>query len=388
MNILHIACIDRTIFHFRLKLLNELKLSGFVTHVAAKSTNQNYSKIISGHGHVFHDIDINRNISPYNILKGINDIRRIIRDNNIEMVHTHTPIGGAIGRIAANKENVKIVFHTTGGWYFHENMNKLKHFLFVQIEKYLARKTNVIFSVNHEDIETAKYYNIATKNEIVYSGPAGVNLDRFKSCHNFDKNERKSSFGYNPHCIIVGMIGRLVWEKGYKEFIECVELFITNNSNSPIKFIIIGDGPDSELIKNYADKLSVSQHIDFLGYRNDIPDLLLIMDIFLFPSHREGVPVGVQEAMISKLPVIAFNIRGCRELICNNKSGFIVPYIDVQKMYEKLKILFYNADLRIKFGEKGYSIICEGYLDDLHVNRQMDFYNKNFINSIYDKVDN
>ena len=96
--------------------------------------------------------------------------------------------------------------------------------------------------------------------------------------------------------------------------------------------IIIGKGPHENEIRKYAEDQGVMSTVKFLGYRDDVPALLRCMDIFLFPSHREGVPVGVQEAMVSQVPPIVFNIRGCRELVVNNESGIIVPFKDTVAM--------------------------------------------------------
>jgi len=371
--VLHVACIDRTIHNFRLDLLNSLKKMGFETHVVCTPTIDKFVENIKQQGHKFHVENISRNVKISNLYRSIKAVKSIMKKENIDFVHTHTPIGGAIGRIAASQLDIAKVFHTTGGWYFHENMPKWKQQIFINTEKWLAKKTDVIFSVNHEDIHTAKKLNLTPRDKIVYSGPAGVDLSVFKEISPDIKQEKSKELGIQKEDLVIGLVARLVWEKGFKEFIDTIFL-VKKNMNSNLKIIIAGKGPQENEIKEYSKSKGLENIINFLGYRTDIPELMSLFDLYLFSSYREGVPISVLESMASRLPVVAFDIRGCREAIIHNETGYIIPFKDSKKMSQAVIELLNDKEKRISFGIKGRERIKNNYTKMHHVSHQLTYY--------------
>ena len=163
MKVLHVAPMDRTIYRFRLGILNAARDMGYETHIWCKNTVQEHVDEMRELGHVVHEAQIERNLGPVNIGSAVRGLRKILRAEKFDIVHTHTPIGGLVGRVAARLERVPNVFHTTGGWYFHEYMKEPKKSMYIKIEKALASITDVIFSVNYEDIDLAVKYGIKPK---------------------------------------------------------------------------------------------------------------------------------------------------------------------------------------------------------------------------------
>lgn len=181
MKILFIAGVDGTLFKFRLELMRELQtqLNAEIV-IVCRDTDNGFSDSLREEGFIVHHYPIDRG-SPItlNNVKGIFFIKRIISKYKIDTIHCNTPIGGFIGRIASVFSPVKNVVYTTGGFYFTNNTPWLKKNIFILAEKVLAKCTDIIFSVNREDIETAKALKITPKRNIVYTGGAGVDLDIF-----------------------------------------------------------------------------------------------------------------------------------------------------------------------------------------------------------------
>ncbi len=374
MRVLVISAIDQTIYYFRNDLILELINQGFDVTVCATETNAEIRQYFKDNDIPFFDAGLKRNLNLFNIFRSTLFISYLIKKENIGIVHTNTPIGGLVGRLAAWIASVNSVLHTTGGWYFHENMAWWKRRIFVSAEKFLARITDYIFSVNKEDIQTAKKYNITPREEIVYSGPAGVNTLKFsKSVNSNELNGLRQELQISKSTQIIGFVGRIVKEKGVYEFLDVIKQLELKSPDSNFCGIIIGDGPAKEELESYILQTNIESDILFLGHRNDIPLLMNIFDVYLFPSYREGVPVSVLEAMSTERNVVTFDIRGCREAIENGKSGTIVPFKDIGIMSDA--VLRYLKK-EIDHGKQARERIKNYYTRSDHVIHQIPVYQK------------
>ena len=242
MKVLHISAIDRTIYSFRLPLLNQLSAEGLETWVAC--TQGEYFAQIGENGHKMVAVLLERQLKPFSNLKSLYRLVTLMRHNKFDLVHTHTPIAGAIGRMAATLAKVPKVFHTTGGWYFHEHMPVGKRTFYINMERFLARQTDVIFSVNREDITTAQKLNIRPRDKIVYSGPAGVDLTKYPIEKKQERRQEiRKELALQESDFVIGLVARHVWEKGIREFLDTAEIIYRQYPNT--QFLMIGDGPSN-----------------------------------------------------------------------------------------------------------------------------------------------
>ncbi len=360
------------IHNIRLELLIELKKQGYEVHICASPTVPEFVERFKQEGFVFHPIDVFRGLSPLNVLKCSYAIRKLIKKEKYDVIHSHTPTGGMVGRMGAYLAGHDCIFHTTAGLYFHENMSARKYKFYSDIERYLTSKTQVLFSPNHEDIETCNRLTIKPKHEIVFCGPTGVKLEKYDLTNKTECNATLiKDLNLSKDVIIVGLVARLVFEKGYKEFIDVIARLNTQGYN--IHGVSVGSGPEEEAIKNYAKECKVT-NMSFLGYSLTVPEQIKGFDIVLFPSHREGLPIVTLEAMASKVPLVAFKIRGCRESIVDGETGFLVDFMDIDAMTERMKQLLDNADLRNKLGENGRKRVEDHFTKKHHVDRQIPYY--------------
>ena len=376
--VLHIANVDRMIHNIRLELLIALREKGYEVHICATATIPEFIERFEKENFIFHNIDVFRGLNPINVLKCSYQIRKLIKSEKFDIIHSHTPTGGMVGRMGAYLAGYNKIFHTTAGLYFHENMPKWKYNFFAGIERYLTKKTQVLFSPNYEDINTCNALNIKPKHSIVYCGPTGVKLEKYDlSDKDILRSNTRKELNLEPDAIIIGIVARLVFEKGYKEFIDVISRL--NAQGHKLHAVSVGSGPQESEIKAYAKDMKVD-NITFLGYSLTVPDQVKSYDIFLFPSYREGLPIVTLESMASKVPIVAFKIRGCRESIVDGVTGYLVDFLDVDAMYEKTLLLLENETLRNEMGKKGRERVEDMFTKKHHVDRQLPFYDE-FINA-------
>ena len=181
--------------------------------------------------------------------------------------------------------------------------------------------------------------------------------------------------GIDDEVIVFGLVSRIVWEKGFRELIQVLNI-LKEASDVPFKFVHAGIGPEDENVKRLIRQNGLDDHVIFLGYRTDVHQLMLAFDIVIFPSHREGFGTNVLEAMAMELPVVAFNIRGCREGIDDDKTGFLVPFGDTKEMATRAKELMANSHLRHKMGQAGRKRVSSFFTKQRHVDLQLEVYHK------------
>ena len=374
MKVLQVTAIDMTMNNFLYPLNKESKKQGMEVHcLCSKGPNVD---IIKRNGFYFHEVNIDRKINIVKNLKSIIMMVKVFRIVKPDIVHVHTPVAGVLARIAAKIAKVPNIIYTAHGFYFHDGMDKVKYNIFFDIEKYIGRYfTDYIFTQSIEDFEVAKKNKFLKNNNYLHISN-GVDLKvKFNPDIKGNENEiiKKNSFKDNE--LIVTFIGRLVKEKGIIEFLNSYERLKTKN----IKYVIIGGLPqgerDTETI-NFIEMFKKNENIIFTDHVSNVNDYLSISDIFCLPSYREGMPRSIIEAMAMRNAVLATNIRGSREEVIHNETGYlfdvrnsiqIARYIDeLNNNREKLEYLKENGQKRAKLL----------YDENKVVNKQIDVYKK------------
>ena len=277
------------------------------------------------------------------------------KKEKFDIVHTHTPKAGFIGQIAAKMAGVPIIIHTNHGFYFQKKDPWLKRNLFILVEKTAAMCSDLILSVNKEDIETAVGEKICSLEKIKYLG-GWVNLEKFNP-HRFSEKfiiKEKKQFGINPDSKIIGIVARMVKEKGYLDLFKAFKNILDKFPNTVL--LVVGpeepekkDGIDSSIFKKYR----IEKNAIFLGARADIDEIFPLIDIFVLPSYREGMGLSILEASAMEKPVVATDVRGCREAVDDGKTGILVPARNPEKLTEALIYFLENSEKGKEMGKKG-----------------------------------
>lgn len=291
---------------------------------------------------------LQRRWSPLADLASLIQLIRIFRHLRPAIVHTHTPKAGMLGRIAARLARVPVVINTVHGLYAPDGSAALRRFLLL-LERIAARCSDFEFCQSSEDLKTLRSLGIVAPERSAYLGN-GVDLSTFDPGR-VDRLAARDGLGIGAETVVVGTVGRLVWEKGYREFFALVERLRSKHEH--VEAIVVGPpeaGKRDGVPAHVMDDLSRRGIVRFLGMRTDMPELYRAMDVFVLPSYREGFPRSAIEAAAMGLPLVLTDIRGCREVVREGVNGFLVPSKRVDALSDRVDRLIADADLRTRFG--------------------------------------
>lgn len=317
---------------------------GYEVHTCANYSNFNDDK--SKYNVTMHHIDFERNPFNFKNIKAYKQLMKLMKEEKFDLVHCNTPIGGLLGRICARKNNVKTVIYTAHGFHFYKGAPLINSILYKNVEKFLARYTDILITMNEEDFEAAKKFKLRNKGQVYKVHGVGIDTNSFKM-ERFDKLEVKKNIELSEESLILIAVGELNKNKNYETMIKAISLV----SNSNVHLLICGVGKEKENLKELVKKLKLESNIHFLGFRNDVQKLLATSDIFLQASYREGLPRSIMEAMSTGLPCIASNIRGNVDLIENEKGGFLNNPNSSEDFAKSISTLVNDKELRRKMGE-------------------------------------
>lgn len=299
------------------------------------------------------NVPISRNPFAKTNIKAYQEIVSIIKRENIDYIHCNTPTGGVLGRLAGKKCKVKKVIYQAHGFHFYKGASIVNWLIYYPIEKWMARYTDALITINQEDYELAKSKFKLRKNGKVYYVP-GVGIDA--SLYKVEDdvcNKKRKELGLKDEDIAVISMGDLIPRKNYDVAIGG----IAKAKNDKIHYYICGNGPEEANLKNLVEELNISSQVHFLGFRSDIKELLAAADIFLFTTKQEGLPRSMMEAMASGLPCVASRIRGNTDLLENTEGGYLCDMNDVAAYAEKLNLLASDPVLREKMGRTNLATI-------------------------------
>jgi len=314
---------------FMIPYLKYFQDQGYEVHVATNGHEE------MKHCDVKHIVPIERSPYKWNNIKAIFQMRKLLKENKYELIHTHTPMGSVVTRIAAlktRKKNKTRVIYTAHGFHFYEGAPVMNWLVFYPTEKILARYTDTLITINQEDHKRAKS---KFKTRVEYVPGVGIDEKKFNlKMSEFDKSELRKSLGLKPNDFLIIYPAELSVRKRQIWLINSVKDLLINKSN--IHLLLPGrdslNGQCQELSKEYG----LNNQIHFLGFRNDIPKLLSISNLSLSTSFQEGFPVNIMEAMYVGLPIIVSDCRGSRDLIRNNENGFIVDLDDNENFVNRI----------------------------------------------------
>ena len=344
--VLFVATITKHINTFHIPYLKWFKEQGYEVHVASRGEE----KIEFCDKH--YNLPFERFPLKKNNLKTYKELKKIINNNQYEIVHCHTPVGGVLTRLAARRARKKgtTVIYTAHGFHFYKGAPLLNWIIYYPIEKICAKWTDCLITITEEDFILARKKIKAKR--IEHINGVGMNTEKFqKELSEDEKNDKRRELGINKNDIVFSYVAELNKNKNQILLIEAIKELKKEFPN--IKLLLVGTGPLAEEYQKIIKKQSLENNIKLLGKRNDINELLSITDIYLASSIREGLPVNIMEAMYKKLPIIATDNRGHRELVENNVNGYIVKN-NSKELIEKIKNMMKNNEKKEKFKGNSY----------------------------------
>lgn len=295
-----------------------------------------------------HQIDIAR--SPFSMrnLNAYRQLKALMQQEQFDLVDCHTPMGGVLARLAAKATKTAPVLYTAHGFHFYKGCPLQNRLIYETIERWLARYTDGLITINEEDYQAAKSFHLRGK---AYKIP-GVGID-VKGIHDLkvDRAQKRRELGVPEDAFVMLSVGDLIPRKNH-----IVALRAFAQANIPNSYYLLcGNGELKEMLQEESRKLNVADRVIFLGFRSDVREILHAVDLFCFPSLQEGLPVALMEAMAAGVPCIASRIRGSNDLIENNEYSFLIGDLQCMKLIREMH-------LNEKFKSKNEKYISEQIL--------------------------
>ena len=338
--VLVLATTDNMITQFLIPHMNHLQELGAKVECACSKTGKWFDQI-EKEGFICHDIKFARNPLRLVNIKGYNNLKKLQKEKGFDIIYCQQPVGGLMGRLLGRKFK-KPVIYTSHGFHFYKGCSLKNKLLYKNAEKWLAKYTDVLITINDEDYEAAK--KLKAKKVCKISG-IGYDTSKFKDL-DFDREVFKESLGVKKDEKIVLSVSEMIKRKNYETMIKV----ISNLRYENFKYLICGVGVLQESLKEKVKKLGLEDKVKFLGYRKDIAKIMAVSDVFLHCSFHEGLTMSIMEAMNCSLPVVCSNVRGNKDLIDNEKGGLLYDPCDVKGITEGVKKLLDDGVLRSQFG--------------------------------------
>jgi glycosyltransferase involved in cell wall biosynthesis len=267
-------------------------------------------------------------------LRAARELWGVLRTETVDVLHTHNPKPGIYGRVLGRLAGVPLVVHTTHGLYASPDDRFAKRAVVYALEAVAARFSDVELVQSVEDLALMRRLRIAPRRKLRLLGN-GVDLARFDRATVPDADRRavRAEWGMGDDEVVVGLVARLVAEKGVGELLEAHARL-----GPPFRLVLVG--PDDPDARDALDRATIRAAEDaavvLAGRRDDIPRCLAAMDVFCLPSAREGFPRAAMEASAMGLPVVAYDIRGCRQVVDDGTTGRLVALHDVAALADAI----------------------------------------------------
>jgi glycosyltransferase involved in cell wall biosynthesis len=257
-------------------------------------------------------------------VRAARELWHIVRRERVDVLHTHNPKPGLYGRVVGRAARVPVVVNTVHGLYATQEDALVKRALVYALEGIAARCSDAELFQNREDLALMQRLHLTRHARLLGNG---VDLTRFdpERFSAADRARVRAELGVDDDTVVVGAVGRLVAEKGYPE------LFVAMDHLPDRYRLVVVGGEDPEKPDSLPAEILArarGRGVRFLGHRDDVDRLYAAMDVFVLASHREGFPRAAMEASAMALPVVATDVRGCREVVDPGVTGELVPVQD------------------------------------------------------------
>lgn len=371
MRILQVCAVDFTAYHLLGALLRRTRERGHAAEFAC--ADGPLARALELEGFTFRPVPMSRSFAPGAQLAAIAQMARSLWRDPPDIVHTHTPIGGLVGRGAALLTFRGPVAHTFHGLPFEREPDGLRERAFLIAERVVAKRTRLFFSQARGDVARAAALGIAEVNRTTVIGN-GVDTRRFAPDPVLRVTTR-AALGIPDHAVVVTIVARLVREKG---LLDLADAALALAPDPRLHFIVVGRALPSDrssvepALNAHPVRKALGTRWRLLGMRADVAELLIASDLFVLPSLREGLPRSVIEAMACGLPVVATAIPACMELVRDGDTGRLVPVSDSAALAVAINSLASDDERRVQMGKRAREIALANHDETRIVDVQLD----------------
>lgn len=310
--VLLIATVQCHICQFHRPLAKILHDAGYEVDVAARNNLAEKNGLSLDFADRVFDIPFER--SPYKLgnIKAMRMLKKILKENHYDYIHCNTPVGGVIGRLCAKKyrKSGTKVFYTAHGFHFYKGAPLKNWILFYPIEKHLAKVTDKLITIVHEDYNLSKE---KFKTKTFYIHGVGVDPSRFHPIDEEEKKEKRTKLELPLDKKIVLCVGELNKNKDQITVIKAIEKVIQTRRD--ILLLLAGNGKNDSKLKEYVETHGLSEYVKFLGYNPHIEEYTKTCDVIVSASIREGLGLNIIEGMLCQKLIFASFNRGHNDLL-------------------------------------------------------------------------
>lgn len=346
--VLLVATVQSHICQFHRLLADILHANDCEVHVAARDNLKEKNGLRLDFADKVYNVPFSRSPKSMDNIKAYRQLKRIIADEQYDIVHCNTPMGGIVARLAARKarRSGTKVFYTAHGFHFYRGAPKINWIIYYPIEKLFSRITDKLITVAEEDYQTAKESFLCPVYRI---HGVGVDETRYYPVDNDTKKTLRIDMGYDPEQKIILCVGELLPNKNQQLIINAMPVILRQYPDA--KLVIAGNGPEKQRLEELIYSLDVQEHVTLLGYVTNLEQYQRISDVLVACSIREGLGLNAIEAMMSGNPVVLTDNRGHRELLNNENNGFMVSTKDSSEMARCVLQLLSNEEEARKCAE-------------------------------------
>lgn len=324
--ILYITTVSRTINAFLVPHIEMLLENGYKVDCAT-CVDKKVNQVLINKGVKIFNIPFSRSPLSFGNIKAFKELIKLQKENKYDIVHVHTPVASIYGRLLKIRFPKLKTIYTAHGYHFLKGGPKLGWIIYYPIEKVMAQLTDVTININKEDYEITKT-KLNPKKCYLVNG-VGLDLNQYKPLSKEKQESKRKELGLEKDDFVVIMIAELNENKNQIQLIKAMELLKDRYPN--IKAISVGEGYKFQELQQEINNRGLKNNFKLLGFRTDVNELINISNIGILLSYREGLPRNIMELMANGKKVIATNVRGCRDLVCNDNVGTLVKVGDFER---------------------------------------------------------
>ena len=353
MKILYTATVLSHICQFHLPHMQHLQEQGWEVHVAAHDNLAVKNGLQLKYCDKFIETPFSRSPKSPDNLKAYKQLKKLLSEEHYDVILCNTPMGGIVTRLAAKKtrkQGTKVIY-MAHGFHFYKGSSKKAWLVFYPIEKYMAKKCDLLITINKEDYALAKE-KFSKRTRVAHIHGVGVDEKRYHPATPQEQLAMRKAEGLSPEDFVILCTGELNENKNQKTLISAAALLKDKIPN--LKVLLAGNGPKEQDLCDQIHAEGMEGIIKLLGYRTDLEKVVPAVDLVVSCSKREGMPLNIIEAMLCKKPVVASHNRGHDELVREGVTGFLARPEDVTQFSALIARLHQDKELASRFGEAAY----------------------------------
>lgn len=350
MKILYTATVLSHICQFHLPHMQHLQERGWEVHVAAHDNLAVKNGLQLKYCDKFIETPFSRSPKSPDNLKAYKQLKKLLAEEHYDVILCNTPMGGIVTRLAAKKtrkQGTKVIY-MAHGFHFYKGSSKKAWLVFYPIEKYMAKKCDLLITINKEDYALAQE-KFGKRTKVAHIHGVGVDEKRYHPATPEEQLAMRKAEGLSSEDFVILCTGELNENKNQKTLFSAAAQLKDKIPN--LKVLLAGNGPKEQELREQIQAEGLEDIVKLLGYRTDLEKVVPAVDLVVSCSKREGMPLNIIEAMLCKKPVVASHNRGHDELVQEGATGVLLSPTDVSGFASAISSLAQDAAQRWKMGE-------------------------------------